>query len=235
MKKLLDLTKKYMQNFYTQVKKIIDTSKKNRIFLKNKKDLSMLTKNDLIIQKRLINLIKKFFPDVKQFICEENFNIQNFKKIDFEKPFAIIDPIDGTENFFTQNDMYGTFISVNSKSSIKVDLIYIPTKKLMITRNNILDIFKRARKNNDVTLLSTKCLTKRYKGSKYRIYGSSAYSFYKFIIGDVNEFIYCDGAKIWDCFTGLRLTSLINCKMKIKEKNWIKKPTFKTEFKLKWI
>tara|TARA_B100000780_G_C21117083_1_gene452071 strand:- start:1775 stop:2449 length:675 start_codon:yes stop_codon:yes gene_type:complete len=224
-----------MQKFYTQIKKIIDISTKKRSFLKTKKDLSMLTKNDLVIQKKIINLIKKFFPDVKQFICEENFNIKNFKKIDFDKPFAIIDPIDGTENFFTQNDMYGTFISINSKSSIRIDLIYLPTHKLMITRGNILNIFNKAKKNNNIILLSTKCLTKKFKGSNYRIYGSSAYSFYKFIIGDVNEFIYCEGAKIWDCFTGLRLTSLINCKIEIKEKEWIKKPTFKTAFKLKWI
>ena len=62
-----------MQNFYTQVKKIIDNSIKNRTFLKTKKDLSMLTNNDLIIQKKLIKLIKKKFPNIRQFICEENF------------------------------------------------------------------------------------------------------------------------------------------------------------------
>ena len=112
-----------MRNFYTKVKKIIDVSIKKKSFLKTKNDLSMLTKNDLVIQKKIIKLIKKFFPDVKQFICEENFNIKSFEKIDFQKPFAIIDPIDGTENFFTQNDMYGTFISINSKSSIKIDII----------------------------------------------------------------------------------------------------------------
>ena len=224
-----------MQSFYTQIRKIIDSSIKNKKFLKNKKDLSMLTKNDLVIQKKIIKLIKKFFPDVKQFICEENFNINNFKKIDFKKPFAVIDPIDGTENFFSQNDMYGTFISINSKSSLKIDLIYIPTDKLMITRDNILKISKKAKKNNKISLLSTKCLAKKYKGSNHRIYGSSAYSFYKFIVGDANEFIYCEGAKIWDCFTGLRLTNLLNCKISMKEKKWINNPTFKTEFKLKWI
>ena len=57
-----------------------------------------------------------------------------------------------------------------------------------------------------------------FNGSQYRMYGSSAYSFYKFIIGEVNEFIYCEGAKIWDCFTGLRLVNLTNCKIKIKKK-----------------
>ena len=48
-----------MQNFYTQVKKIIDNSIKNRTFLKTKKDLSMLTNNDLIIQKKFLTLAMK--------------------------------------------------------------------------------------------------------------------------------------------------------------------------------
>lgn len=224
-----------MQSFYTQVKKTIDRCIKEKSFLKTKKDLSMLTKSDLLIQKRLISLIKKFFPDVKQFICEENFKIKNFKKIDFDKPFAIIDPIDGTENFFAENDMFGTIISVNSKSSKKIDLIYLPSQKVIITRDNILNIFQKAKKDNKITLLSTKCLSKNYSGSQYRVFGSSAYSFYKFIIGEANEFIYCEGAKIWDCFTGLRLSSLIDCNMEVKDKNWLNKPKFKTKFKLKWI
>ena len=100
----------------------------------------------------------------------------------------------------------------------------------MITRDNILKICNKAKKNNNISLLSTKCLAnKNYKGSNYRIFGSAAYSFYKFIVGEVNEYIYCDGAKIWDCFTGLRLSSLINCKIQVKQKKWINKPTFKTE------
>ena len=60
----------------------------------------MLTENDLIVQKKIINLIKKYFSDVDQFVCEENFSIKKFEKINFREPFAIIDPIDGTENFF---------------------------------------------------------------------------------------------------------------------------------------
>ena len=223
-----------MQTFYTQVKKIINTSIVRKNFVKTKKDLSMLTKNDLIIQNKIIHLIKKYFPEINQFICEENFSLKNFKKINFEKPFAIIDPIDGTENFFADNKMFGTLISINSNSK-KIDLIYIPKYKKMITRENIVKIFKKPKKNNTISLLSTKCLGKNYRGSQYRIFGSSAYSFYKFITGEVNEFIYCEGAKIWDCFTGLRLSTLISCKVEIKNKNWMKKPKFKTKFRLRWI
>ncbi len=223
-----------MQDFYIQVKKIIDASIKKKIFLKNKKDFSMLTKNDIIIQKKLITLVKNFFPDINQFLCEENFSIKNFDKINFNKSFAIIDPIDGTENFFSENGMFGTLISINSKFQ-KLDIIYLPTQKLMITRDNILTVFKKAKKNNRITLLSTKCLGKKFIGSQYRMYGSSAYSFYKFIIGEANEFIYCEGAKIWDYFTGLRLVDLIGCKIKTNNKNWITKPSFITKFKLKWV
>jgi len=223
-----------MQSFYIQVKKVIDSSIKKKNFLKTKKDSSMLTKNDLVIQKKIINLIKKFFPEINQFICEENFSLKNFKKINFEKPFAIIDPIDGTENFFADNKMFGTLISINSNLK-KIDLIYLPKSRKMITRRNILKVFKKPRKNNKISLLSTKCLGKNYRGSQYRMYGSSAYSFYKFIIGEANEYIYCEGAKIWDCFTGLRLSSLISCKVEIKNKHWMTEPKFKTKFKLKWI
>ena len=223
-----------MKDFYIQIKKTIDSSLKKIIFLETKKDLSMLTCNDLELQKKIIKLIKKFFPDVKQFICEENFSIKNFKKVDFNMPFAVIDPIDGTENFFAENGMFGTLISVNSKMSEKIDLIYLPCSQVMITRENILKIFNKPKKNNKISLLSTKCLNKNFKGSQYRIYGSSAYSFYKFITGEVNEYIYCEGAKIWDCFTGLRLSKLIRCKLEIKNKNWSKKPSYKTKFKLKW-
>lgn len=224
-----------MKNFYIQVKKIIDLSLKNKKFLKIKQDNSILTKNDLIIQKKIISLIKKFYPDVKQFICEENFNKNSFKKINFKSPYAIIDPIDGTENFFAESEMFGTLISINSKSKIKLDLIYLPKLNLMITRDNIKRIFKKAKKGNSITLLSTKCLSSKYRGPQYRIYGSSAYSFYKFIIGESKEYIYCNGAKIWDCFTGLRLLSLLKCKVSIEIPNWINQPTFKTKFKLKWI
>ncbi len=223
-----------MKNFYTQLKKIIDHSILDINFLDMKKDKSMLTKNDLIVQEKIIILIKKFFPDVKQFICEENFSLSEFKKIDFKKPFAVIDPIDGTENFYAENSMFGTLISINSKFSKKIDLIYLPAYNILVTRDNILSVYRKPKKNNNITMLSTKCLKHNFTGSKYRMYGSTAFSFYKLITGEANEFIYCEGAKIWDCFTGLRLSKLINCKLKINNKNWKYKPKYKMKFKLQW-
>ena len=224
-----------MKNFYINIKKILDNSSKKIKFKKNKNDSSMLTENDLIVQKKIINLIKKYFSDVDQFVCEENFSIKKFEKINFREPFAIIDPIDGTENFFSNDFMFGCLVSIFSKKKGNVDLIYIPKINKMITRNNFKRICKKPKKKNKITILSTKCLgNKKYKGSIYRMYGSSAYSFYQLITGKANSFIYCDGSKIWDCFTGLRLLSLTNCKLNNEINKWITKPSPKLKFTVKW-
>lgn len=224
-----------MRNFYIQIKNIIDKSIKNIVFSNQKIDHSMLTKNDLLIQKSIIKIIKKNFPDVKQFICEENFKLKEFKKVNFKEPFAVIDPIDGTENFYAENRMFGTLISIYSKLKGDVDLIYIPKCNKLITRENLKHLSKKPKRNNKITLLSTKCIkVKKINGSNIRVFGSSAFSFFQLITGKANQFIYCDGAKIWDCYTGLRLLSLTKCKFDKKINKWILKPTFKLKFNSKW-
>lgn len=223
-----------MRNFYIQIKNTIDKLIKKIVFAKQKKDYSILTKNDLLIQNNIIKIIKKNFSDVEQFICEENFKLKEFKKVDFTKPFAIIDPIDGTENLFAENGMFGCLISIYSKLKGNIDLIYIPKCNLLITRDNIKFLSKKPKKKNNISLLSTKCLNeKKIINPNFRIFGSSAFSFFQVITGKANEFVYCKGAKIWDCYTGLRLISLTKCNISINKK-WFQRPTFKTKFKIKW-
>ena len=223
-----------MKNFYTQIKKTINQTTKNIQYLKKKSDASMLTKNDLSTQNKIIQIIQNNFPDVKQFICEENFKLKEFNKFDFKKPFAVIDPIDGTENFYNENGMFGTLISINSNLSGKIDLLYIPKKKILINRDNIFNYSKKPKKENNINLLSTKCLNKKISGSNHRMYGSSAFSFYELILGKANKFTYCDGAKIWDYYTGLRLLSLIGCNITKTKKNWKTKPNYKMNFIAQW-
>ena len=224
-----------MRSFYTQIKNIVDKSTKKIVFSNQKKDYSMLTNNDVLVQKNIVKIIKKYFPDVKQFICEENFELKKFNKIDFKEPFAIIDPIDGTENFYAENGMFGSLISVYSKLKGDIDIIYIPKYNQLITRDNIKILSKKPKKKNKICLMSTKCISeKKVTGTNFRVFGSSAFSFFQLIRGEANEFAYCGGAKIWDCYTGLRLIALTKCNISIIKNNWFKKPTFKTKFIAKW-
>ena len=45
-----------MKNFYTQIKKTINQTTKNIQYLKKKSDASMLTKNDLSTQNKIISI-----------------------------------------------------------------------------------------------------------------------------------------------------------------------------------
>ena len=103
-----------------------------------KEDNTPVTNGDLEVNRLLIDRISELTPDTL-IISEENTSNKNLDNL---STFWLIDPIDGTENFFAQNEMFGTLISINYKSPLKVDLIYIPSYNLMITRNNILKIAK---------------------------------------------------------------------------------------------
>jgi fructose-1,6-bisphosphatase/inositol monophosphatase family enzyme len=181
--------------------------------------------------------IKTKFPDVKQFLMEENFKMKNFKKIEFDKPLAIIDPIDGTENYLANNNIFGSVFSiVNIKKNI--NSLYIPNEKILINDKNVYQISTKPKKHNKIILASTKCIKVFNKvNPNIRVFGSASYMFYLFISGKCNEYIYCRGAKIWDCYTGLSLCNKLNCKIKLKNNNikdWLKKPTFLTNFHIKW-
>lgn len=224
-----------MKNFYTHIKREIDKKILKIKFLKFKKDNSLLTSNDLSIQKTIINVIKKHFPRVKQFICEENFKKNKFKNLNFNKPFAVIDPIDGTENFFAENHLYGTLISINDFDN-QVDIIYLPALNIFINRDNLSLFKKKSNHNNNLISISSKCLKyNKFKKSNYRVFGSSAYSFYSILAGKLKSFIYCDGAKLWDYYCGIRLAKIAGLKINFYQKKFdLNKPSLKLKFIVEW-
>ena len=230
------LTQKKLENMYTYHKNIFKKlSNNNRV--RKKSDKSLVGKHDNEIQKKLKLKILKEYPEIKQFLMEEGFKKKNFNKINFKDSLAIIDPIDGTENYLSNNKFYGSVLSIlNTKKNI--NFLLIPSENILINDKNIFKISKKPNKYNNLILASTKCLGKINKiNPNIRIFGSASYMFYLFIKGKCNELIYCNGAKIWDCYTGLSLCNKLGCKIKIKNSNikkWLKKPTFLTSFHLKW-
>ena len=221
---------------YTYHKNIFKKLSKNNE-IRKKADQSLVGKHDIEIQNKLKDIIIKEYPQIKQFLMEERFRKKNFRKINFNDPLAIIDPIDGTENYISNNKFYGSTISLlNIKKNI--NSLFIPSENALVSDENIFKISKKPKKNNKLILASTKCLSEINRiNPNIRILGSASYMFYLFIIGNCREFIYCNGAKIWDCYTGLSLCNKLGCKIKIKNntiKKWLKNPTFFTSFHVKW-
>ena len=140
-----------MKKFYTSILKINKKILKKKIFYKLKKDKSAVSNLDLELEKKISKSIRFFFPNIHQIISEESFKKKKLNKVDFKKPFAIFDPIDGTENFISGLDMFGQTISIRSFEKGYFDLIFLPKQNIMLTTENI------SKKKNNFT----------YKGDNY--------------------------------------------------------------------
>ena len=232
-------TKKNDQNIkimFTKIKKIIQRNLKIKN-IKNKKDGSFLTNNDIIIEKKLKKFFSKKFKEVN-YITEETGKIK--QKINIQKPTIIIDPIDGTENFIFLKKNYGTAISILNISRKNKHFLFLPNEKILINDINIKSISKKPHKKNKINLFSTNCFKLKNNFDKHsRFYGSNTYAFVDFILGNCRSFQNCYGAKVWDCYTGLSLCNKIkSCKIEISGKSiseWLKKPSFLTRFKVSWL
>ena len=169
--------------------------------LELKEDQSLVTTVDLSIEKQLIEFFKKLSPSIL-IIGEESYD--GSLKWDFKnKDFLIVDPIDGTENFAFLNKLYGTVLSWRI-AGVEGNLIYIPSEKLIINDNSN---YKLSGKKSTIDLFSSKCVNTRKINipERARVLGSSSYMFSLLLTGAAQSYTYCNGAKIWDCYTGLSL------------------------------
>jgi 3'-phosphoadenosine 5'-phosphosulfate (PAPS) 3'-phosphatase len=190
----------FEMEFISIVDRCIDTSPKFSL----KEDYSVVTDADVLAEKNLIAYIENNFPDIV-IISEENPASHRDDYL-LDNRFAIIDPIDGTENYFFTNQNYGSVVSVVYDEFIYHG-IYIPSLKKVISTQNI-DGYRF--EGSSIKLLSTSCLgskPQKIEGSyqNYRVLGSSSYMFFMLLMGQASSYDYCGKAKIWDSFTGISL------------------------------
>ncbi len=106
----------------SEIKKKIPELLSHRHIFEYKKDLSIVTKSDLLIQEFLIKLFKSKYPN-DNFIVEENSDEITHKLSDF---YWIIDPIDGSQNFKDGKKEYSISIGLMYKSEFIESYIYFP-------------------------------------------------------------------------------------------------------------
>ena len=173
-----------------------------------KDDFSLVTDSDILTESELIKFIKETFSDI-WIVSEEN-SLSHQETYELKNRFAIIDPIDGTENYYYTRYNYGSVVSVVYDDFVYHG-IYIPSLNQIISSLNI-DTYMF--NNSSIKLLSTSCLgfeQKKIEGSfqNYRILGSSSYMFFLLLRGEALSYDYCGKAKIWDYYTGVSLALMI--------------------------
>ena len=198
----IKLFKMELEKLENDLIEIISNGIKKIESLELKNDNSVVTNCDIETEKNIISYLNNNFSEI-DIISEEN--IQNHKESYFLKNrFAIIDPIDGTENFYFLNNIFGSAISI-VYDEINYHLIFIPKQNIKISTLTI-GSFKT--RDSKINLFSTSCLQhidKNLDKQSCRILGSSTYMFYSILSGNANSYEYCNGAKIWDYYTGISL------------------------------
>ncbi|MBJ58002.1 MAG: hypothetical protein CMP24_07180 [Rickettsiales bacterium] len=106
-------------------------SKKIKIFYKNNnKKREIYTNTDLIVEKNIINLIKRHYPQ-HNVIGEETGKIKSKSNFTW-----IIDPIDGTKAFSLGIPVFGVLIALKYKSKIILGLVDQPILKERFWNNS---------------------------------------------------------------------------------------------------
>ena len=176
----------------------IESSSISSINLKD--DGSIVTDIDIKLQEIIIEFFKGLCKKIIIISEERNDHQESYDLKN--KNYLIIDPVDGTENFTYLGNLYGVTISWRIGEE-EVHLIYIPSINKFISSSNEAERFK----NSSINLFSTKCIkcNEIINIDNARVLGSSSYMFYLVLKGKAKSYTYCEGAKIWDCYTGLSL------------------------------
>ncbi len=92
-----------------------------------KADHSFVTETDIVVEKRIIRAIKKYFPH-DNILAEETESADTIQR----NRLWIIDPIDGTHGFAAKEDDYCIIIGFMDQGEMKCGVIYQPNAKRMI-------------------------------------------------------------------------------------------------------
>tara|TARA_Y200000002_G_C22540925_1_gene603944 strand:+ start:72 stop:938 length:867 start_codon:yes stop_codon:yes gene_type:complete len=99
-----------------------------------KKDGSLVSKVDILVNKVLLNFLSENYPNIKV-LTEEDENKNQLAALK-ENTFFIIDPIDGTKEYINGEKFYTVNMSLVINNSFSFSIIYAPALNLMMFAND---------------------------------------------------------------------------------------------------
>ncbi|MEA3328496.1 MAG: inositol monophosphatase [Candidatus Omnitrophota bacterium] len=95
--------------------------------VKNKEDWSLVTDIDIQAEKKILELIKKNFPE-DDILSEEDEAVGSDPwAVALAEGFRwVIDPLDGTHNYIKKIPIFGTSIAVEFKNEVVLGAVYMP-------------------------------------------------------------------------------------------------------------
>lgn len=182
-----------------------------------KPDGSYVTRGDLRMQELVVSSLRNALPGLVV-ISEEMEN----KPFGDESPdgiIAVIDPIDGTENFTSGLPEWGVSVAVFAEGRHAASLLGCPQMDIWLSSDQTLRRFQ-SRIHGLSSSLSKDELLSATSGYEYRILGCCVYNMINVIRGSFCSFENPKGANSWDILAGLNIALEHGLKVTVEGNNY---------------
>lgn len=178
-----------------------------------KPDGSPVTAADVMLEDRISAFLKDRIPGL-QFIGEETYSTDTVLGDGW---IAVLDPIDGTENFCSGLKEWGTSLSIWNGGKHAGSLLLMPELGERMTTGNIPRV-PRSRIVGFSSSFNPEIGQGLADNAEGRIMGCAVYNLFNVIRGSFARFVNPKGAYSWDLLAGVALAHEAGCEVLIEGK-----------------
>jgi myo-inositol-1(or 4)-monophosphatase len=206
--------RRLMQGLINLVKNNMHLIEESRYRIKIKPDGSPVTASDVLLEDMIRKYLETELPGVN-FAGEESFS--GTAKDNNQGYYAILDPIDGTENFCSGLKEWGVSFTLWHDDNHLGSLLYMPElDEHLMTGDSIKRIHSRI--HGFSSSMCQEILDGMASSSESRLMGCAVYNLYNVIRGAFSRFTNPRGAYAWDLLPGLMLALEHNCLVTVEGK-----------------
>ena len=202
-------------------------NKKNALYLQRR--WSPVSKSDIFLNKMITDFLNQNFAGYSNNLRRKN------DQRDVSEFIALVDPLDGTENFVSGLPIWGISIGIWKKNKNIFSWLYFPELNRFIDTYTVPKLTKHKSRITGFSSSINNNLKNEIKvGEESRIMGASSFNMYCVITGSFSRFRNPKGAWIWDLLPGATLC-LENKNVKINGKIYegeLLDPSKKHEFEI---
>lgn len=203
----LERTRQLMNGLINLVKDNMKLIEESRYDIKIKPDGSPVTASDILVEDIIHRYLEQELPGVV-LAGEESFSGRISD--DINGYHAILDPIDGTENFCSGLKEWGVSFTLWHDGSHLGSLLFMPElDEHLMTGDSIKPI--RSRIHGFSSSMCQEILDGMAHSSESRLMGCAVYNLYNVIRGAFARFTNPRGAYAWDLLPGIMLAQEHNC------------------------
>jgi myo-inositol-1(or 4)-monophosphatase len=180
-----------------------------------KPDGSPVTAADLFLEREISALLQDNIPGL-HFIGEESWEPQILSKGDW---VAVLDPIDGTENFCSGLKEWGTSLSIWQGNAHRGSMLLMPELNEVAMSGNLPRV-PRSRIVGFSSSYNDEIGQGVADNPESRIMGCAVYNLFNVIRGSFARFVNPRGAYNWDLLGGVALALEAGCDVQINGKEY---------------